>query len=151
MSGFVRGHYIEPGGDRFAPGQPVLHVNRVVPAVGAEQPEEHRGPAPEADPLLRQWLGEVELAPAQLAVRAHPPRPPRPPPPPPPGGRGARRPAGGGPRRGGGGGRCTPRPPADRAHRARRLAEALLAHVVLELLAPDGVAHDLLELVVRRA
>ena len=31
---------------------------------------------------------------------------------------------------------------ADGRHRARRLAEARLAHVVLQLLAPDGVAHD---------
>src|ERR687895_1375907 len=37
---------------------------------------------------------------------------------------------------------------ADARHRARRLAEAGLAHVVLELLAPDGVAHDPLELVI---
>ena len=37
---------------------------------------------------------------------------------------------------------------ADRAHRARGLDEAGLADVVLELLAPDGVADDLLELVI---
>src|SRR5207244_8412368 len=36
------------------------------------------------------------------------------------------------------------------AHRPRRLAEARLAHVVLELLAPDGVADQLLEPSIRR-
>src|ERR687895_1562800 len=40
---------------------------------------------------------------------------------------------------------------ADAGHAARRLAEAGLAHVVLELLAPDGVADYLFELVVARA
>ena len=40
---------------------------------------------------------------------------------------------------------------ADRGHRARRLDEARLVDVVLELLAPDRVADDLLELVVARA
>ena len=35
---------------------------------------------------------------------------------------------------------------ADPRHRARRLDEARLADVVLELLAPDRVAHDLLDL-----
>src|SRR5262249_2872658 len=36
--------------------------------------------------------------------------------------------------------------PADGGHRARRLDKARLAHVVLELLAPHGVANDGLEL-----
>ena len=40
---------------------------------------------------------------------------------------------------------------ADSAHRAGRLDEARLVHVVLELLAPDRVADELLELLVARA
>src|SRR4051794_20082663 len=40
---------------------------------------------------------------------------------------------------------------ADRAHRPRRLAEARLADVVLQFLAPDGVADDRLDLGVARA
>src|SRR4051812_12259217 len=36
--------------------------------------------------------------------------------------------------------------PANRAHRARRLDEARLAHVVLQLLAPDRPTNDLREL-----
>src|SRR3954469_1455602 len=40
---------------------------------------------------------------------------------------------------------------ADRAHRAGRLDEARLVDAVLELLAPDGLADDPLDLVVARA
>src|SRR5439155_25583185 len=41
--------------------------------------------------------------------------------------------------------------PANRAHPARRLDEARLAHVVLQLLAPYGIANRLRQLRIRRA
>src|SRR5919197_6501952 len=44
-----------------------------------------------------------------------------------------------------------PRLPPDRAHRPRRLAEAGLGDVVLQLLAPDGFADDVFQLVVAGA
>ncbi len=59
-----------PVATHLAAAQPVLHVHRVVLAVGAPQAEEHRGPAPQAEPLLLERPGEAQLAAVHLVVLA---------------------------------------------------------------------------------
>src|SRR3954453_14033937 len=64
----VRGNDVEPGRHRLLAREAILHVHGVVPAVAAEQPQEHGRPTAQADPLLLERLAEVELAPAHRVV-----------------------------------------------------------------------------------
>src|SRR4051794_34441692 len=62
---------VEVGGELRLAVQRVLHIHRVVLAVGAEQTEEYGGPADAAElALLLEVLGEPELVADQLVVHA---------------------------------------------------------------------------------
>ncbi len=63
---------VEPGRDGVAAAQPVLDVDGVVLPVGAEEPEEDRGPAAQAEPFLLERPEEAELARGDLVVVALP-------------------------------------------------------------------------------
>ena len=62
-----------PVATRLAPPAPELDVHGVVLAVAAPQAEEHRGPAPQPDPLLLERAREVQLVRAHLVVGCPPP------------------------------------------------------------------------------